>query len=429
MARSVVALYENFDTARQVVEELVDAGFDRSNISLVANDSSGKYSGYVNRTDANDDDVSAGEGAGFGAIVGGLIGLGVALIPGIGPVVAAGPLAAVLMGGIGAVAGAATGGVVAGLVDLGMSEEEAGYYAEGIRRGGTLVTLMVDRDEHVSRAEEIMNRYSPIDLDNRSEQWRTEGWTGYDVNAEPYTGSTMTSGMTSSASMAASGSSREVQPGEQVKMDVIEEDLQVGKRAVEGGKVRVRSVIEETPVQEDVTLREEHVTVERRPVDRPASEADINAFREKTVEVTERREEPIVRKEARVVEEVVIGKEVTEHTETVSDTVRRTDVQVEGAATTGMQSGTTYRPYTDYETSFRTHYNTTYGSSGYSWDQYNPAYRYGYTLATTDRYRDYDWDRLEPEARRYWDERNPNTWEQFKDSIRHAWNDVRNALS
>ena len=427
MAHSIVALYDDFDTARRVVEELVSAGFDRSNISLVANDSSGEMQSYLNR-EGDDDDVSGGEGAGFGAIVGGLVGLGVALIPGIGPVVAAGPLAAALMAGIGAVAGAATGGVVASLVDLGVSEEEASYYEEGIRRGGTLVTLHVDRSEHVGRAQDIMNRYNPIDLDERGEEWRSSGWTGYE-------GSTETSGMQSTG-MQSSGQthetrSRRIEGDDQVKLDVIEEEMQVGKREVEEGTVRVRSYVTERPVEEEVRLREEHVTIERNPVDRPADEADLTAFREQTIEMTERHEEPVVSKQARVVEEVVIGKEVSEHSETIEDTVRRTDVEIEDAGTTGTRSttgtmgSTTYMPYTDYESRFRTHYTSNYGTSGYTWDQYNPAYRYGYTLATTDRYRDYDWDRLVPEARRYWDERNPNTWERFKHSIRHAWDEVR----
>lgn len=424
MAHSIVALYEDFDIARRVVEELVSAGFDRSNISLVANDSSGEMQKHINREGGDDDDVSGGEGAGFGAIVGGLVGLGVALIPGIGPVVAAGPLAAALMAGIGAVAGAATGGVVASLVDLGVSEEEAGYYEEGIRRGGTLVSLQVDRSEHVGRAQDIMNRYNPIDLDERSEEWRSSGWTGYE-------GSTRTEGMQTTGQTHETHSRRIEGGDDQVKFDVIEEEMQVGKRQVEEGTVRVRSYVTERPVEEDVRLREERVTIERNPVDRPADEGDLNAFREQTIEMTERHEEPVVSKQARVVEEVVIGKDVTEHTETVEGTVRRTDVEIDDTGTTGTRStsgtmgSTTYMPYTDYETRFRTHYTSNYGSSGYTWDQYNPAYRYGYTLATTDRYRDYDWDRLESEARRYWDERNPNTWDRFKDSIRHAWNEVR----
>jgi uncharacterized protein (TIGR02271 family) len=109
---------------------------------------------------------------------------------------------------------------------------------------------------------------------------------------------------------------------------VVEEELQVGKREVERGGVRVESRVEEKPVTEQVQLREERVHVERHPVDRPVTDAD-KAFREGTLEVTERAEEPVVAKTARVVEEVVVGKQVEEHTETVRDTVRRTDVDVQ----------------------------------------------------------------------------------------------------
>ncbi len=100
MARTVIALYDDFNTARSAVEALVDAGFNRSDVSLVANNTTGEYARYFNEEGTyvyDDDDVSAGEGAGFGAVVGALVGLGVALIPGIGPVLAAGPLAAALM--------------------------------------------------------------------------------------------------------------------------------------------------------------------------------------------------------------------------------------------------------------------------------------------------------------------------------------------
>ena len=118
--------------------------------------------------------------------------------------------------------------------------------------------------------------------------------------------------------------------GEQVAIPIVEEELQVGKRQVESGGARVQTSVTETPVQEQVTLREEHATVERHPVNRPATEADLAAAsREGTIEVTERAEVPVVSKEARVVEEVVVGKEATERVETVQGTVRRTDVDVE----------------------------------------------------------------------------------------------------
>src|SRR5688572_27587764 len=116
MNKTIVALYDDFPTARRVVEDLVDAGFSRDTISLIANDASGEYASYL---DADSEDISAGEGAGFGAVVGALVGLGVALIPGVGPVLAGGPFAAAA---IGALTGAATGGIAAALMDLGVPE-------------------------------------------------------------------------------------------------------------------------------------------------------------------------------------------------------------------------------------------------------------------------------------------------------------------
>jgi uncharacterized protein (TIGR02271 family) len=115
--------------------------------------------------------------------------------------------------------------------------------------------------------------------------------------------------------------------GEQV-IPIVEEQVRVGKREVERGRVRVRSYVVETPVTEQVTLREEHVEVQRRAVDRPLTAAD-DAFREQVIEATETREEAVVSKEARVVEELTIRKDAAEHIETVQDTVRRTEVEID----------------------------------------------------------------------------------------------------
>jgi hypothetical protein len=191
MTRSIIALYDNFETAQLAVQDLVDAGFDRNDISLVANDASGEMQRYTT-DDYGDDDVKAGEGAGFGAVVGTLVGLGVALIPGVGPVLAAGPLAAALMAGIGAAAGAATGGVVASLVDFGVPEEEAHVYAESLRRGSTLVSINVD-ESHISRVEEVLNRHRPVDIDRRATTWRESGWQSFDYEAQPYDADTLAS--------------------------------------------------------------------------------------------------------------------------------------------------------------------------------------------------------------------------------------------
>src|SRR5690606_31755071 len=165
---------------------------------------------------------------------------------------------------------------------------------------------------------------------------------------------------------------RDVPTGQQAKLDVVEEELQVGKREVEDGRVRVASRVTEHPVEEDITLREERVVVERNPVDRPASSADLTNMQDSTVEMTERHEEPIISKTARVVEEVTVGTEASEHTETVHDTVRRKDVEVQGAVGSG-------RSYADYQNRWRSSFDTNYAYDG-TWEEYDPAYRFGYDL-------------------------------------------------
>jgi uncharacterized protein (TIGR02271 family) len=441
----LAALYDTYSEAQMVVSELVDAGFNRERISLVANNASGNIAG--GSTAEGEDAVKSGEGAGFGAVVGTLVALGALLIPGVGPIIAAGPAAVALGAGIGAAAGAVTGGITAGLVKTGISEEDAEYYAEGVRRGGTLVTLEVDEDM-ADDAERIMNAHSPVDLDVRGQSYRSEGWSRFDETADAmtvdqiadrraayssastgsvgidtpstsYTGSTSNGAYSTSTSgaYASSETSGTVEAGEEARFQVVEENLAVGKREVERGGVRVYSTISERPVEEQVRLREERVRIERRPVDAPATSADLNAFQNQTIEVTERAEVPVVQKTARVVEEVIVGKEVTEHTETVRDSVRRTDVQVEE-----LGAGS---PYTSYNDRFRTIYANNYASSGYTFEDYEPAYRYGYDLANNQQYSGYTWEQLENQARSDWETRYPqNAWDRFGHAVRDAWRDV-----
>jgi uncharacterized protein (TIGR02271 family) len=115
--------------------------------------------------------------------------------------------------------------------------------------------------------------------------------------------------------------------GEQV-LPVVDETLRIGMRDVSHGHVRVRSYVVETPVEEQVSLRKERIAIERRPAGRALSDAD-QTFQERTIEVEERGEEAVVSKEARITEEVVVRKEAEQRTETVSDTVRQTEVEVE----------------------------------------------------------------------------------------------------
>jgi len=209
---------------------------------------------------------------------------------------------------------------------------------------------------------------------------------------------------------------------QETTIPVVEEALQVGKRQTERD-VHVRTTVTETPVEETVRLRQEHVTVERRPAERQARPADSEAFKEQTLIVTETGEEAVVGKQARVVEEVVLRKEAEERTETIRDTVRRTDVQVDQ---TGAAPQKGVKGYEGYDEDFRRHYEIAFATtSGATYEHYLPAYRYGYTLATDKRYIGRDWTVIEPEARRAWEEGHAvGTWEQFKNEIRYAWDTV-----
>jgi hypothetical protein len=159
-------------------------------------------------------------------------------------------------------------------------------------------------------------------------------------------------------------------------------------------------------------------------VDRPATEADVAAATERTVEVTETDEEAVARKQARVVEEVVVRKDVEEHTDTVRDTVRRTEVEVEPV---GAEATREARGFETYETDFRHHYTTTFasGGQGQAYERWASGYRYGYELASDSRYAGRDWTAIEPEARRGWEAQQKGTWEEFKDTVRYAWEQVR----
>ncbi len=224
-------------------------------------------------------------------------------------------------------------------------------------------------------------------------------------------------GRTSTRSARASGST--MAEGEAV-IPVVEEELQVGKRKVEKGGVKVKTTVTERPVEEQVRLHEEHVEVKRRPVNRELKAGD-KAFTEGTIEMTETAEEAVVAKRARVVEEVVIGKHGSDRTETVRDTVRRSDVDVQK---TGGHAAAGPVQWETISGDFRKDFGTRYGKSGSTFEEYTPAYRFGYNLANDERYRG-DWSTVEPQARTLWEGKNAGTWSEFKDAVHHAWEKVR----
>ena len=210
-------------------------------------------------------------------------------------------------------------------------ENRAGYtdtYNEAFKRGSYGVSVTVANDDEADKAEQILNDAGAVDIDEKAAGWRKEGWTG---------GMTKTMG-------AATGTAATLEAGATHKLQEVEEELKVGKRAVAKGGVRIFTRMTEVPVTETVRLREEHADVKRTAVNRPATEADFAAFKEGSIEVREMAEEAVVSKTARVTGEVEVGKTATEREETVRETVRKTKVdveQLEGSKMTGTRAGYT----------------------------------------------------------------------------------------
>ncbi|MGZ8410831.1 MAG: YsnF/AvaK domain-containing protein, partial [Hyphomicrobium sp.] len=198
--------------------------------------------------------------------------------------------------------------------------------------GGSLVLVHAD-DRTAEEAAAIMERRRVVDYETRSAAWRSEGWTGYEASAYPFTteeANLERQRYVESETYAPGTTAETRQTAEEGTIPVVEEELRVGKRESRRG-VRIHTTVHERPVEETVRLRDEEVRVERRTVERPVSGAEAEAaFRETDIELEETHEEPVVSKEARVVEEVVVGKDIREREEVVRDTVRRTEVDVEG---------------------------------------------------------------------------------------------------
>jgi len=246
------------------------------------------------------------------------------------------------------------------LSSLSIPSDDTAAFSEGIRRGGAVLYAQVP-DGKFEAVAAILETDGAVDISEREATWRREGWTG--ASATTATGPAAAAGAAgtdtamplvtgddttvvaapvgtdigvstrgAAADMtdrAATSTARDIgATGSEEVIPIVEERLRVGKRETTHGRVRIRSYVVETPVQEQVTLHEERVEVERRPVDRPVGAAE-DVFRDKTIEATETGEEAVVSKEARVKEEVVVRKTAEERTQTVSDTVRQTKVEVE----------------------------------------------------------------------------------------------------
>ncbi len=191
LKRTITRLFDTQSQAESAIRELEALGIPVHNLSIVAGRSSAERTRAFAREHENDDDTAegAGKGAATGGIIGGgaglLAGLGLLVIPGIGPVVAAGWLASMAVGAVaGAVAGGATGGLLGALNDAGVSEGDAHVYAEGVRRGGTLVSARVEEAD-VGSVEAALSRQSGNDAVARGAVYREEGWTSSDEKTAP----------------------------------------------------------------------------------------------------------------------------------------------------------------------------------------------------------------------------------------------------
>jgi len=353
--RSVIGVFDDRSAAQGVVTELVNSGFDRSSIEINSHDS---YASDAARGNTGlSGEVQDHSGGGIAGFFRRLFGDD--------------------------------------------DRDEYGHIAEAVRRGSTVVCVSTD-ERNADRAADILDNAGAIDVDERAESWKQRGYSGFDDSAAPLTRDEI---------------SRDRQHYQQNKSDrsipVVQEELQIGKRMVRRGGVRIYNRVVEQPVEEQVTLREEHVRVERHATDRPATEADLRG--DEVIEVTEMAEEPVVGKRSRVVEEVTVGKETRDRTETVRDTVRRTDVNVENLEAGG----------TNYSDDFRNHFQSRYGSTGGRYETYAPSYEYGYRMASDKQYAGKRWEDVETTLRSDYERQYPGgKWEQMKDSVLYGWEKV-----
>ena len=281
MALTVVGIFDDASQAQQAVAALVNKGFSQSNIDISAGHSTGTTDTdsafpdrHVNTSGTRTEEVIDD--------------------------------AKDVSSGI--------GGFFSSL--FGSDEDDSRRYSTVADRG-SVVTVHAQTEDEAERAADILDDNGAVDVDERANEYGYGSTTGV---------SAVDTGLTDTSRPAVTDNDQTIK--------VIREDLEVGKRTVETGGVRVRSRIVERPVEESVRLREERVIVQRNPVNRPATAADLNAFQEGQIELTERAEVPVVSKTANVVEEISVGKNVTEREEVIRDTVRNTEVDVENVGTT-----------------------------------------------------------------------------------------------
>ena len=377
MQHTLVAVFDNHASAQSALDELLASGFSRQDVRLSGGaNSAGMTAGTATTTDADGD-------TGIGNSIKNFFS------------------------------------------DLFGDDDDASRvnrYEGAVSSGKHVITLSADSLSEVERAADIVERFGPVDIDEHSDGDEHAASAGAMMarnqsGMQSYSTSAQSAGMTTQSTSAGASMQRDT---ETQVIPVVQEELKVGKREVQRGGARIYSRVVETPVNESIGLREEHVDVQRRVVDQPISPSDVTAFKEQTIEMRETAEEAVVQKSARIVEEVTIGKQVSERQEQIHDTVRHTEVEVErlGGATT------------DDDSYYRNHFQSNYATGGDAYDDYSPAYTYGSQMR--GQYAGRQWGDVENDLRTDWETRNHggvSTWEKMKAAVRHGWDRMTNDTS
>lgn len=374
MQHTLVAVFDNHADAQSAMDELLTSGFSRQDVRFSGDAGTTGLSAGASTTAGNESDTGIGNS------------------------------------------------IKHFFIDLFSDDDDSGRanrYEGAVSGGKHVVTLTADSLPEVERAADIVERFGPVDIDEHSDGVGQAASSGALLS----TGQSGMQSYSTSTQSAAAGNQGTLS-GASLQLDsathtipVVQEELKVGKREVQRGGARIYSRVVETPVNESVGLREEHVDVQRRVVDQPINPVDIAAFKEQSIEMRETAEEAVVQKSARIVEEVTIGKHVSERQEQIYDTVRHTEVEVERLGSAAP----------DNDSYYRNHYQSTYAASGGAYDDFAPAYTYGSQMRS--QYAGRQWDDVETDLRSDWDTRNSggvSTWEKMKAAVRHGWDRMTN---
>ena len=324
MAQTVIGFFDDAAEAQRAVQQLVSNGFDRDQIDISSGNKDGALSTSSTASDRNDPDRESGITRFFKNL-------------------------------------------------FGDNDDEVSRYSRVGMQSSSIVTVHAQSSDEAERAADLLDDYGAVNVNERASEYdrsnissdrdltsdRTSTYADTDrgmgyVASDRTTDFSDTDRTSGYSDTDTSRSNLGNTTDRDTSINRIEEDLEVGKRTVETGGVRVRSRIVEKPVEESIRLREEHVTVERNPVNREVGRDEMANFQERDIELSERAEVPVVNKEARVVEEIRLTKDVEEREETIRDTVRSTEVDVENL------SGNDNRSRNDLNTGNRTNLDTDY---------------------------------------------------------------------